>query len=151
MDWKINKLYLSIKNIFYCCLLGNNRMQILYFQAVSSCVCFVLGFLVSIPVGLNRSRHKDHCLLYANLETDGTEITTQGSLGDNLLPGSRLTCDFCIFSGTISLIIALVLLLATLYAILQNGFQTFNMARYIGDTEKRKTRHENDFFSNLNS
>ena len=115
-------------------------MLILYIQAISTLGCFVLGFLVSIPVGLNRSRHHDHCLLYAHLETDGTEVTTQGSSGKNLLPGSRLTCDFCIFSGTISLIVALILLLATIYAILQNGFQNLYLARYIGDKEKKENK-----------
>ena len=115
-------------------------MLILYIQAISTLGCFILGFLVSIPVGLNRSRHHNHCLLYAHLETDGTEITTHGSPGDNFLPGSRLTCDFCIFSGAVSLIIALALLLATIYAILQNGFQSLNLARYIGDNEKKKNK-----------
>jgi hypothetical protein len=115
-------------------------MLVLYVQAVTTFVCFVIGFLVAIPIGFNRSRHYDHCLLYAHLKTDGGIVKTHGSKGGNLLPGSRLTCDFCLFSGTVSLIIALVLLLATIYAILQNGFKNFNFARYIGDSKKRKNK-----------
>lgn len=116
-------------------------MLVLYLQAVSTFVCFVIGFLIAIPIGLIRSRHHDHCLLYAYLETEGGMVKTHGSKGGNLLPGSQLTCDFCIFSGTVSLLIALVLFLATIYAILQNGFKNFNFARYVhGDYKKKKNK-----------
>jgi len=111
-------------------------MFLLYVQAVSTFACFIIGFLISIPIGLNRSKHDGQCLLYANLEIHGPP--EDGLISKNLLPGSRLTCDFCIFSGTVSLIIGLVLLIATIYTILQNGFKRFNLTRYIGDREKRK-------------
>lgn len=55
---------------------------------------FVLGFLVSVPTGLNRSSFDGNCILYASWETSSRYDSSK-----------QMNCDFPIYYGVVGMII----------------------------------------------
>ena len=104
-------------------ILRELAMLMLYLQAILLFCSFIIGFLISIPIGLNKSDYDGSCLLYAQIDKHGNKIShgpRQHFDFKNFKPGSTATCNFCIFTGAISLLLAVVLLCGTIFFIARN-------------------------------
>ena len=64
---------------------------------------FVLGFLICVPIGINKQKFNS-CILYAELTYDSS---------DKLLKfkelGQLSSCNYCIYVGVAGIVLALVL------------------------------------------
>lgn len=101
----------------------------LYLQSIFLIFSIVAGFLIAIPIGISKSNYNGSCLLYASFTEDPIQRLLQ--------PGSALTCNFCIFSGAISLSTALVLLLGTLCLIWRKHCGNFSISSELDKWERQ--------------
>lgn len=97
-------------------------MILLFVQAVLLVANFVVGFLVSIPIGINKSKYNGNCLLYSYV-SQGKEVSKLSM--DLVDSGSNLTCNFCIFTGSVSLLLAAVLFIGTLFLLIKSNYLKF--------------------------
>lgn len=104
-------------------------MLMLYLQAILLVCSFIIGFLISIPIGINKSDYDGTCLLYAQIDKHGQKIKHRPFHFDlqNFKPVSAATCNFCIFTGAISLILAAILFCGTLFFIIRNNHLKVNV------------------------
>lgn len=92
--------------------------MLLYLQAIFLTAAFLIGFFIAIPLGLHQSNFDGSCLLFgriADTSNDGSDTSWK------FVPGAKSSCDFCVFSGSLSLVVGFCFLFGTAVSIFKSS------------------------------